>query len=104
MTPAPATAARELRIRGTVQGVGFRPFVYRLARRYAVQGWVLNGADGVQLHVEGPAAALDAFARAVVDEAPPAARIAAIASQPSWSVPSRRTYVGPHAGQANGCA
>ena len=74
----PPAEALELRIRGVVQGVGFRPFVYRLARRHALTGWVLNGGSGLQLHVEGPSDALDAFARAVVAEAPPAARIASI--------------------------
>ncbi len=70
--------ALDLRIRGVVQGVGFRPFVYRLARRHALAGWVRNGESGVQVHVEGPLDALDAFARAVVEEAPPAATVAAV--------------------------
>jgi hydrogenase maturation protein HypF len=74
----PATAALELRIRGVVQGVGFRPHVYRLAQRYGLAGWVLNGGSGVQLHVEGASDAIDAFARAVVAEAPPAARVASV--------------------------
>jgi hydrogenase maturation protein HypF len=74
----PAAGALELRIRGVVQGVGFRPFVYRLAHRHGLVGWVLNGGSGVQLHVEGPSDAVDAFARAVVAEAPPAARIASV--------------------------
>ena len=70
--------ALDLRIRGVVQGVGFRPFVYRLAHRHALAGWVLNGESGVQVHVEGPRDALEAFARAVVAEAPPAASIASV--------------------------
>ncbi len=68
--------ARLIRIRGVVQGVGFRPFTYRLARRFALGGWVKNGGDGVEIFAEGSLAALDAFAAELVREAPPAARIA----------------------------
>src|SRR5262245_32896541 len=45
--------ARRIRIRGIVQGVGFRPFVYRLARAHGLTGWVINGDEGVLIHVEG---------------------------------------------------
>lgn len=76
------TAARDMTVRGVVQGVGFRPFVYRLAGRYGVTGWVRNGASGVLIHAEGPPAALDAFARAVVAEAPPAATVASVEDAP----------------------
>ena len=55
------SVAREIRIRGIVQGVGFRPYVFRLANAHALRGWVLNGGDGVDIHVEGAADALDAF-------------------------------------------
>jgi hydrogenase maturation protein HypF len=78
----PAVGALDLRIRGVVQGVGFRPFVYRLAQRHALAGWVLNGESGVVVHVEGALDALDAFARAVVDEAPAAATIASVDASP----------------------
>ncbi len=74
----PAAGALDMRIRGVVQGVGFRPFVYRLAHRHALAGWVLNGESGVVVHVEGALDALDAFARAVVEEAPAAATIASV--------------------------
>src|SRR5262249_29627280 len=46
-------------VRGTVQGVGFRPYVYRLARAYGLGGYVLNDARGVTLEVEGPRAAVE---------------------------------------------
>ena len=42
--------ALDIQVRGIVQGVGFRPFVYRLARRYLVSGWVLNSREGVFIH------------------------------------------------------
>jgi hydrogenase maturation protein HypF len=66
--------ARFLRIRGVVQGVGFRPFVFRLAEAHGVAGWVRNGAEGVEIHAE--ADALEGFVRALQADAPPAARIA----------------------------
>ena len=70
--------ARFLTVRGVVQGVGFRPFVFRLARDHGLTGWVLNDAGGVQIHVEGPAEALDRFAREIGSGPPPAARIAGL--------------------------
>ena len=68
-------AARFFRIRGIVQGVGFRPFVYRLAQTHGIKGWVRNGGKGVEIHAEGPLEALDAFAGGF-NEPPPASRIA----------------------------
>ena len=85
--PAPASeagtlAATEIRIGGVVQGVGFRPFAYRLAARHGIAGWVLNGEHGVRIHAEGGRAALEAFAQALVDEAPPAAAISTVEIAP----------------------
>src|ERR1051326_4116977 len=74
----PMTAARSIRVRGVVQGVGFRPFVYRLARANALAGWGLNEAAGVEIHLEGPDPALGAFLHALETEAPAAARITAV--------------------------
>ncbi len=71
--------ARRVRVRGVVQGVGFRPFVYRLARAHGLGGWVLNDADGVEIHLEGEAAALDAMLAELVESPPPASRIAEVA-------------------------
>jgi len=70
--------ARYIRIHGIVQGVGFRPFVYRLAREHGLAGWVLNGEDGVAIHAEGPNEALLVFAERLRSDAPPAAVIADI--------------------------
>ena len=69
------TAACRVEITGVVQGVGFRPYVYNLARRHGLTGWVHNHAAGVSLQAEGPAAALEAFLAALPNEAPPLARI-----------------------------
>jgi hydrogenase maturation protein HypF len=67
-----------IRIRGVVQGVGFRPFVYRLAHEHGIAGWVLNGEEGVVIHAEGPEKSLWRFAEELRLQAPPAAAIAEI--------------------------
>ena len=66
-----------------MQGVGFRPFVYRIATGNRLKGWVLNGEQGVEIHAEGDEADLDAFLRALREEAPAAAVIAALDVQPT---------------------
>jgi hydrogenase maturation protein HypF len=65
----------KITIRGVVQGVGFRPFVFNLAERHGLSGWVLNNSGGVEIEVEGPPRAIDAFVTALQAEAPPLARI-----------------------------
>ena len=62
-------------IRGAVQGVGFRPFVYRLASELGVTGWVSNTGQGVFVEAEGDASALDEFLRRLEDKPPPRAVI-----------------------------
>src|SRR5262249_2932062 len=63
-----------------VQGVGFRPFVYRLARELGLCGWVRNDGTGVQIHVEGQRAVLAEFARRLQSSRPPAAVVAGVSS------------------------
>jgi len=77
---------RKFTVRGVVQGVGFRPFVFNLACRCALAGWVLNDAGGVEIEVEGPAERLEEFARRLVEEAPPLARIQDVRAE---DVPAR---------------
>src|SRR5271156_5252247 len=72
-----ATAC-SIRVRGVVQGVGFRPFVYRLAQANALTGWVLNGEQGVEIHLEGAEEDLDAFVRQIKIKSPAAAYISEI--------------------------
>jgi hydrogenase maturation protein HypF len=67
--------AYHISITGVVQGVGFRPFVYNLADRMDLCGWVLNHSGGVDIEVEGPPGTLEAFVAALEEEAPPLARI-----------------------------
>ena len=68
-----ALTARRMTVVGIVQGVGFRPFVYGLARRHGLGGWVLNTASGVEIVLVGSDAALDAFAADLPETAPPLA-------------------------------
>ena len=68
-------AASRFRILGRVQGVGFRPFVVRLASLLKVTGWVKNTPEGVMIHVEGPRDAVAAFGDRLRREPPPAAEI-----------------------------
>lgn len=64
-----------LTIKGIVQGVGFRPFVYNLAQRLGLRGWVLNDEHGVKVEIEGEEGVIERFLRALKNEAPPLARI-----------------------------
>ena len=72
--PAPAVR-RTWRVQGQVQGVGFRPFVYRLARRLGLTGSVRNDPAGVTIEAQGTSDTLDAFAVGIVDEAPALASV-----------------------------
>jgi hydrogenase maturation protein HypF len=65
--------AVSVHVTGVVQGVGFRPFMYNLAVRLGITGWVKNTSDGVFILAEGDSAALAAFVEAIRDEAPPMA-------------------------------
>jgi len=77
----------QIRVRGQVQGVGFRPFVWSVARREGLVGHVLNDAEGVLVFVAGPEAARAAMARALRDEIPPLARVDAV-EVADWAVPA----------------
>ena len=66
---------RHLRVTGVVQGVGFRPYVYGLARRLGLTGLVGNDSRGVFIELEGPSATLDAFHSELVGNPPPLAHI-----------------------------
>ncbi len=75
-----------LEIHGAVQGVGFRPFVYRLAAQLALTGWVINDTRGVFIEVEGPASALKAFLERLAAQPPPRAVIHSLHSR--WLEPA----------------
>ncbi len=68
-------AAVRLSVRGVVQGVGFRPFVYGLAQRHGIAGWVRNTSGGVEILAEGEPGDVEAFRSALPEQAPPRAQI-----------------------------
>jgi hydrogenase maturation protein HypF len=74
-------SALAIQVHGVVQGVGFRPFVYRLARANTLAGWVLNAEEGVEIHIEGSEPALDAFVQVLKTQPPLAARISGVEIQ-----------------------
>ena len=77
--PSSATVARSgVRVRGAVQGVGFRPFVYRLARELALSGWVGNDGAGVIIEVQGAPTEIDRFVHRLSVDAPPLARVESV--------------------------
>ncbi|HWS82001.1 MAG TPA: carbamoyltransferase HypF, partial [Rubrobacter sp.] len=79
---APIRERWEVSVRGIVQGVGFRPFVYALARRHGLAGLVRNDAEGVHVEVEGDAERLNLFLRGIEEEAPPLADVEAVSWRP----------------------
>ena len=71
-------AAKHIHVTGVVQGVGFRPFVYGLATRLELHGWVCNTSAGVEIEVQGQESKVEGFVRGLAIEAPPLARIDSI--------------------------
>jgi hydrogenase maturation protein HypF len=69
--PPSKPGACRITISGRVQGVGFRPFVYRLAHQHGITGWVRNVDGAVEIHAEGAATKLQRFSDALLQEAPP---------------------------------
>jgi hydrogenase maturation protein HypF len=70
------------RVRGNVQGVGFRPFVYRLASELGLDGYVLNDSEGVVVEVEAETEAVERFFERLAPEAPPLARVEDVSLEP----------------------
>ncbi|MGV4981228.1 carbamoyltransferase HypF [Streptomyces sp. NRAIS4] len=79
--PATGLVRRRLTVRGTVQGVGFRPYAHRLAAGLGLAGFVGNTGDGVTVEVEGPADDVDRFCAALAEQPPPLATVSHIAAE-----------------------
>ncbi|HEX7495582.1 MAG TPA: acylphosphatase, partial [Candidatus Limnocylindrales bacterium] len=77
MRPSPNVerVVRAIEVRGVVQGVGFRPFVWRLATELGLDGTVVNRAGQVEIEVAGTQDAVEAFAGRLLSDAPPRARV-----------------------------
>lgn len=76
--PATGPVRRALTVRGTVQGVGFRPYVHRLAAGLGLAGFVGNTGDGVRIEIEGPAPEVDRFCVLLAEQPPPLATVTAV--------------------------
>jgi len=68
-------ALAKIQVKGVVQGVGFRPFIHRLAKTYRLRGYVLNDPAGVEMEVEGERACIEKFYAQMLETLPPLARI-----------------------------
>ena len=79
---------RRILVKGTVQGVGFRPFVHRLATGLGLAGWVQNTTGGVVIEIAGPTPRLEEFASRLRTDAPPLARITSVETS---DLPPRRS-------------
>ncbi|CBS89921.1 [NiFe]-hydrogenase maturation factor hypF (carbamoyl transferase) (plasmid) [Azospirillum lipoferum 4B] len=89
-------------MRGRVQGVGFRPHVHALARRFGLTGWVLNDPQGVLIEVQGADTA--AFRTALIEEAPPLARIDAVDCETVAPLPGEGSFAIRHSESAGAIA
>ena len=70
-------------VTGLVQGIGFRPFVHRLAARFGITGWVRNRSGDVEMQLEGSATAIERFLQRLTRDAPVLARVTSVVSRPS---------------------
>lgn len=90
-----------VRVRGIVQGVGFRPFIYQLARGHHLGGWVRNQADGVEIEVSGSSRGIEGFLRDITGKAPPLSRIVSLeVSDRAFAVLDDFTIVMSRGGQS----
>lgn len=107
---------RRVRVTGLVQGVGFRPYVYRLATEAGLAGWVLNSPAGVVIEVEGPADLVQAFVDRLAAQPPRLARVADLSTESvdpqgdrefvivgSSDTGGRRTLVAPDVATCQAC-
>jgi hydrogenase maturation protein HypF len=81
-----APVRKAVEVTGIVQGVGFRPYIYRLAVERQLAGFITNTAAGVSIEIEGPAGAVEDFLSRLPQEAPPLARITQVAAE---NIPAR---------------
>ena len=88
----------QLAIRGTVQGIGFRPFVFRLAQDLSLGGWVANTPQGTLLELEGTQKNLQAFQKRITAELPPTGNIQAMTSTHIPIIGQRSFFIHPSQG------
>lgn len=100
----PASSRVRARVEGVVQGVGFRPYVHRLAHEHALAGWVRNDRRGVVLEVEGDARELERFLARLAREAPPLAAIETVRAERLQPMGESRFRILASAGAGAGAA
>lgn len=83
MARTPTLSLTRISVRGVVQGVGFRPFVYQLAVKHNLRGWVRNTSEDVKIEVEGEGGDIEKFLQGLQEEAPPLAYIEGISTSTS---------------------
>ncbi len=83
MAKTPTLSLTRISVRGVVQGVGFRPFVYQLAVKHNLRGWVRNTSEDVKIEVEGEGGDIERFLQGLREEAPPLAHIEGISTTTS---------------------
>ncbi len=76
-------SARAVTVEGRIQGVGFRPFLYRLAKRLELTGWVKNCTEGVRIYIEGPENKVHLFINGITSDAPAAAKVHSVHVSPA---------------------
>ncbi len=94
-SPPGAMVGRRLRVAGTVQGVGFRPFVFRAAEKLGLTGRVWNDGGGVTIEAFGSASRLDELARLIEASPPPAARVERLTVSPLPGLPPAGFEIAP---------
>jgi hydrogenase maturation protein HypF len=82
MAKASSLSLVRISVRGVVQGIGFRPFVYRIAARHDLRGWVCNTSEDVKIEVEGEAKDIELFLKNLRKQVPPLAHIEDITTEP----------------------
>ncbi len=86
MSRTPVINLVRISVNGVVQGVGFRPFIYRLAAQHNLRGWVCNTSEDVRIEIEGAAGDIDCFLLALREQAPPLSHIQDIITMPGEPV------------------
>lgn len=94
----------EIHVQGIVQGVGFRPFVHRIANAHGLVGWVRNGVDGVHMEVQGPAAQVASFLETLQTRPPLQARITHLQTLPLPAKPDEGFRIVPSVAEGDTCA
>ncbi len=95
---------KRILVKGVVQGVGFRPHVYKLAAEHKVGGWVKNDAAGVTIEAEGPGPSVEAFIRDIAGRKPAAARVDSVAVSEARPVGERGFAINKSGGKAPAAA